>query len=331
MATACALVTLLGLSTAFVATSAFRAKDAGAAAMSVDIPTGSGTDEIAALLVKQGIISNASSFTVAVVLSGARGELQAGTYELSAAMSPSDIVALLRTGDTKERTVTIPEGLRLTEVADKLAEAGVTTRQEFLDATREEYSQSFLSGLPISADLEGFLFPDTYTFPEGTSAHDVVNAMLDNFAAKLTPLLAGIEASDYSLLEIVTLASIVEAEVPHPEDRKKAASVFLNRLDEDMRLQADSTVAYFLEIHRIDLTKDELAIDDPYNTYVHTGLPPGPIGNPSLNALESVLDPAETDLFYFVSNPETNETFFAETLEGHEDNIAKVEDQLEAD
>jgi len=328
---ACVAVTLIGLSVAFVATSAYRAKDAGAAPLTVVIPAGSGTDDIARLLHERGITSSTTSFTVAVLLSGARGELQAGTYELSAAMSPADIVALVRSGSTKQHTVTIPEGLRLTEVADRLAEAGITTRGDFIDATREEYDYPFLTDLPAGADLEGFLFPDTYTFPEGTNAHDVVDRMLATFSAKITPLLSAIDESDLSLFEIVTLASIVEAEVPHAEDRTKAASVFLNRLGEDMRLQADSTVAYFLNVHRVDLTSDELATDDPYNTYVHTGLPPGPIGNPSLNAIESVLDPAESDLLYFVSNPETNETFFAETLEEHNDNIATVEEQLDQD
>src|SRR3990167_3312600 len=253
LAVCCTLLILLGLSVAFVAVSALTAKDAGADARLLEIPSGSGTDDIAAILIEQGIVSNRTGFTVAVLISGARGQLQAGTYELSPAMSPLTIVNLMRSGQTKEHKVTIPEGLRLNEIAERVAEAGVIGREDFLAATRQEYDMALLNARPDNATLEGYLFPDTYSFPEGTTAREVVEEMLQNFQQKVSPLFSEIEASGRTLHQVVTLASIVEAEVPRAEDRPKVARVLFNRLGQDMRLQADSTVAYALEVRRLDL------------------------------------------------------------------------------
>jgi UPF0755 protein len=303
---------------------ASRIKDSAASTQTVTIPQGLDTSGIAAQLLGDGLLVSTRAFTAAVILEGARGELQAGTYELSAAMSARDMVRILSAGKTKELKVTIPEGLRLDETAELIEKAGIVNSADFIAATKEEYDFSFLQSLPADADLEGFLFPDTYTFAPGVTARDVVTRMLGNFGTKINDLLPLIEESDLSLFEIVTLASIVEGEVPHEEDRPTVAGVFYNRLDADMLLQADSTLAYITKEDRIDFTISDTKIDDLYNTYLHEGLPPGPINSPSVSALRATLEPDSTDFLFFVSDPDTGETFFSETLEEHDKKVEEV-------
>lgn len=301
--------------------SAASVKDPTASVLSVTIDAGLDTPGIGELLVNEGIVTSKGAFTTAVVLEGARGKLQAGTYELSAAMSARQVAEILRDGQTKELKVTIPEGLRLDEVADKMDEAGIVSRDDFLRATREDYEFSFLQSKPDQADLEGFLFPDTYHFAPGVSAQEVVTKMLENFESKISELLPDIEAEKRSLYEIVTLASIVEGEVPHDSDRPTVAGVFTNRLAEDIPLQADSTLAYITKEDRIDFSIEDTKIDDLYNTYRYGGLPPGPINSPGLSSIRAALHPEDTDFMYFVSDPATDETHFAKTLEEHEANV----------
>jgi UPF0755 protein len=303
---------------------ASRVKDASASAQTVSIPQGLDTSGIAAQLLGDGLVISTRAFTAAVILEGARGELQAGTYELSAAMSAREMVRILSAGKTKELKVTIPEGLRLDEVAELIDEAGIVDRSDFIAATKEDYDFSFLQSKPADMDLEGYLFPDTYTFAPGVTARDVVTRMLGNFETKISELLPLIEESDLSLFEIVTLASIVEGEVPHEEDRPIVAGVFYNRLNEDMLLQADSTLAYITKEDRIDFSISDTKIDDLYNTYQNKGLPPGPINSPSLSALKATLEPEDTDFLFFVSDPKTGETFFNETLEEHDKKVEEV-------
>ncbi len=320
-----ALFFLLALVVGFILwRSAYAAKDSSATVQAITIESGTGTEDIARLLTEQGLVSSERVFKIAVVLTGSRGKLQAGIYELSAAMSPAKIAGILVTGATKERRVTIPEGLRLDEVAQLLEKNSIVSAKEFVEATQENFDFAFLKSKPAVADLEGFLFPDTYTFRDGVSAHDVVGTMLSNFDQRISALLPQIEASKRSLFEIVTLASIVEGEVPSDEDRKVVAGVFFNRLAEDMLLQADSTLAYILKQDRIDFSTEDTKIDSPYNTYKSLGLPPGPINSPGLSSLRAVLAPADTEFFYFVSDPDTGETVFAKTLDEHNANVKRV-------
>lgn len=302
----------------------YSAKDAQAQTQIVEIPAGLDTSGIGRLLVEEGIVTNARSFSLAAILAGARSELQAGVFELSAAQSPRDIVEVLRAGQTKEHTITIPEGLQLKEVAELFDDADIVERKDFLAAADGAYDYLFLSSVPPDANLEGFLFPDTYNFALDVTAEEVVDAMLANFGNRISDLLDRIEESDLDLFEIITLASIVEGEVPDDDDRKVVAGVFYNRLAEGIPLQADATLAFVTGEDRIDFTRADTQIDDPYNTYVIEGLPPGPINSPGLSSIEAVLNPTDTDFFYFVSDPDTGETIFAETLEEHNQNVAEV-------
>ncbi|MFH0830891.1 MAG: endolytic transglycosylase MltG [Parcubacteria group bacterium] len=308
---------------AFVARSASQVVDSGGSPLLVTIEPGQGTPEIGELLLERGLIVSKSAFSAAVVLEGARSKLQAGTYELSPAMSARAIAELLRDGKTKELQVTVPEGLRLDEEAELLDDKGIVEREDFLRAARESYEFSFLQSKPEGQNLEGFLFPDTYHFAPEVTAREIVNKMLENFENKIAELLPDIETDERALYEILTLASLVEGEVPHQEDRSLVAGVFMNRLDKDIVLQADSTLAYITKEDRIDFTSEDTEIDNPYNTYLYGGLPPGPINSPGLSALQAALHPEETDFMYFVSDPDTGETHFAKTLAEHNENVKK--------
>lgn len=322
---AVALLILAGTAV-WLVSGASRPRQPGAVAISIEIPKGSSTEEIGSLLVKQKIISSATDFTVAVLLTGARGKLQAGTYKLSAGMSPREIVQHLRDG-TAQASVTIPEGLRLAEIADRIDKAGVVSHADFIAATRDKFDFDFLAAVPANATLEGYLFPDTYNFSDSVSPHDVVKRMLQNFQDKIGPLLPEITAGKHSLHEILTIASIVEAEVAKSADRPAVASVFYNRLAAGMALQSDTTVAFALNVRKVDLSAADLATDSPYNTRVNKGLPPGPIDSPGLDAIQAALHPAQTDYLYFVSKASTGDTLFAKTLEEHNKNVAKTKGQ----
>jgi UPF0755 protein len=197
-----------------------------------------------------------------------------------------------------------------------------------------DFDHDFLADRPEGVtSLEGFLFPDTYEFPSDATARDVIARMLDTFGQRFTPeLREQARAQGLTVYQAVTLASIVEREAVLPEERPIIASVFLNRLRAGMHLNADPTVQYALgyqgEGHgwwKRPLLLEDLEVDSPYNTYRHVGLPPGPICNPGLAALEAVVNPADTRYLYFVANDVAGDGshVFAETLEEHNANIAK--------
>jgi UPF0755 protein len=179
-----------------------------------------------------------------------------------------------------------------------------------------------LIGKPGNVDLEGFLYPDTYIFEKNVTADEVVEKMLQNFDKKLT---AGIKAraknSELSLYEVITLASIVEREVAKPEDRKLVGSVFLNRLEIGMALESCATIQYITGENKKQFTYAETRVASPYNTYINRGLPPGPIGNPSIDSILAVIEPQDSNYLYFLSADGT--TYFSRTLDEHETKKAK--------
>jgi len=311
---------------ALISRSANKVLDPQAEPRTITIESGSATPQIAKQLFDEELIVSESAFNAAVILEGARGKLQAGSYELSAAMSAREMAEIMRDGKTKELRVTVPEGLRLDQVAELMDDKNIVSADDFLEAARAEYNFSFLQSKPTDADLEGFLFPDTYHFAPGVTAQEVVTKMLENFEAKIADLLPDLAASKLSLYEILTLASIVEKEVPSDEDRVQVARVFLNRLDENIPLQSDITLAYVLKSDQDEFSIADTQIDDPYNTYQIAGLPPGPINSPSLSAISAALNPADNDFFYFVSNLKTGETLYAKTLEEHQENIDQAQE-----
>jgi UPF0755 protein len=231
-----------------------------------------------------------------------------------------------------EIVLTIPEGRRLEEVADLAAEIGID-RDEFmaLAATPVSGAQEidgldnfeFLRDRPDSATLEGYLFPDTYRLPQNASARDLIERMLANFDAKVT-----LDAQGRALYEVIVMASIVEREAVLAEERSTIASVYLNRLDVGMHLDADPTIQYALGQPGDwwpEITIDHYSsVNSPWNTYLYTGLPPGPIANPGLGSIQAVLAPDETEFYFFMRDCDANDGshLFAINQEEHLANYA---------
>ena len=234
--------------------------------------------------------------------------IQAGHYLLSGTMTPRQLAEALQRATLPPIVVTIPEGWRLEQIAESLQGSGVGfSPQDFLDSAYSGLVPSpLLAELPGPTQLEGFLFPDTYHLDAQSTAIDLLSAMLQSFDRRVTSdLRAGFARQGLSLHQAVTLASIVEREAVVPDERPLIASVFLNRLAQGMRLDADPTVQYALGRQpdgswwKPGLTIDDLQMASPYNTYVNTGLPPSPIANPGLDSLRAVAAPADSSYLYF--------------------------------
>ncbi len=283
----------------------------------VVIPRGASLPTIAQRLAEEGLVRSPWRFRLAARVAGAATKLQAGEYRLSTGMSPRELTRLLVEGRTVEVSVTIPEGLTVREAAKILEEAGLA---EADTVERLASDPSFASSLGIDAStLEGYLHPETYRFRKGADARTIVTSMVADtmaiFDRQATELAAGM---GLTIHEVLTLASIVEKETGIPEERPRIAAVFLNRLQRTMPLQADPTIIYALG-RRFDgnLTRAHLDLDSPYNTYLHSGLPPTPIANPGRASIEAVLRPADVEDLYFVAKPDRSHHFSA-TLRDHE-------------
>lgn len=292
---------------------------------------------IAGRLQAQGLIHDASTFRTYLQYAGLDTTLQAGNYELSPAMTPVQIAHALQDATPKEVALTVLQGWRLEEIAATLPTSGLEiTPQEFLAAAAEMPSgYSFLDGIP-AATLEGFFFPGTYILPRETTTTALITVLLDNFERQLKPDLEnGYAQQDLTIFEAVTLASIVERESVVADEMPLIASVFLNRLDAGIKLEADSTVQYALGYNsRQDtwwtnpLSSLDLEFDSPYNTYQYSGLPPGPIANPGLSALRAVAFPAQTPYYYFRAACDgSGKHLFAQTFAEHVGNACPGSDQ----
>ncbi len=277
------------------------------------VTPGESVANIARRLQAQGLIRDAELFRLYVRYKGLDATLNAGAFTLRPNMNIEQIAAALQRGTGREVQVTIPEGRRREEIAQLLEEQLGVSANEFIRLTSRAraYRYPFLRGLPSDASLEGYLFPDTYRLPENPTAQDVIFRMLDTFEAKVAPLLTSASAEGRNPHELLTLASIVEREAVLPEERPLIASVYFNRLRVGQPLQADPTTQYALGYQpdqktwwKKGLTLDDLKFVDPggYNTYVNPGLPPGPIANPGLSSIQAVLQPAQTNYFYFVAS-----------------------------
>jgi UPF0755 protein len=294
------------------------------------IVRGSSAAQIGTKLEKEGLIRSSLAFRLYVQATGKAKSIQAGEYSLSPSYSLLKMVDILSNGPI-EVWVTIPEGLRREEIAQRFADGlGKADKQAFV--------QEFLNAAKAK---EGYLFPDTYLFPKTASASAVVNKMLATFDIKIAELQEGIENSDLSLNEIVTLASIVERETRTSEERPVVAGILINRLDINMGLAADATVQYavanaqcpaspaggqMLKAKCDDwwpiLTREDIAINSPYNTYKYRGLPPTPIASPGLSSLRAAVFPEDSDYLYYLHDAK-GEAHYARTLEEHNANIAK--------
>lgn len=291
--------------------------------------------EIATSLEEARVIADHRRFEVLVKLTGGSGDLKAGCYVFSERTPAAEVVVRLREGLTSLQSLSVPEGRRVEEVGAALERAGITTADAWNNALASA-ARDVLPEAPPTDSLNGYLFPATYPIECRADAPKMVQAMLDAFAARVTPdLVAEARGKGLSLHEVVTLASIVEREAAVRSEQPVIASVFLNRLDEGIPLQADPTVQYAIagtkprtgdqSWWKRDLTLDDLDFDSPYNTYLNRGLPPGPIANPGIDAIMAVIRPAQTDYFYFVAKGDGSHAF-ATTLAEHNANVERYID-----
>jgi UPF0755 protein len=296
-----------------------------------EIKLGESTFDITNRLQSEGLIGDADLLRDYLIYSGLDKTIQAGNYTLNPRNSPVEIAHALQDATPKEVTFRILPGWRLEEIAAALPTSGLSFSPEaFLRLAKDPpASLPLAQELPTGASLEGFLFPDSYRLERAITTQDFLKIMLDDFQAKVTPdLLAGFENQNLNLFQAVTLASIVQREAIVEEEMPMIASVFANRLQAGMRLDSDPTVQYALGPDPVDgswwkspLSLDDLQVNSPYNTYQITGLPPGPIANPSLSALRAVAFPADTPYYYFRAACDgSGRHSFAETFEQHNSN-----------
>lgn len=299
----------------------------------INIPKGASVGEIANQLKNADLIRSKVGFETLTWLMRASSKLQAGEYKFDSNMSLADIVRVLTQGlgALKEKQFTTIEGWTTKEMGSYLEEREIVSKQDFLavvggpikDTKSKIKDFTFLSDKPAEVGLEGYLFPDTYRVLKNADAEQVVIKMLENFDTKLTQKMRDdIKAQGATIFDIVRMASIVEAEAPKGEDRPIIAGILWKRLDAGMALQIDSSLNYFTGGHNAALRNSELKIDSPYNTYKYRGLPPTPIGNPGLSALNAAIYPTHTAYWYFMSGKDGT-THFAKTLDEHNENIAK--------
>jgi UPF0755 protein len=291
-------------------------------AVFVDVPPGAGPRAIAARLVEAGVVRDPTTFRVAVWLTGQARELKAGEYRFTAPLSAVEVVDVLARGAIYTQPVTFREGLTIAEMADVYVERGLGSRAAFLEAAGDV---SLINDLDAAAtDLEGYLFPDTYPVPRQMPAAALAAQMVRGFRGALTPaLIAAAATQGLTVRQVVTLAALVEKETAQDAERPLVAAVYRNRQRIGMPLQADPTVIYALQRAgrwNGNLTRDDLALDSPYNTYRVAGLPPGPIAAPGRRALEAVVQPAAVDYLYFVSRNDGTHAF-ATTLAEHNRNV----------
>jgi peptidoglycan lytic transglycosylase G len=276
---------------------------------------GSTLKKAATELEDRGLIRKKGLFLIWARFEGVGRKIKAGEYRLNAGMSPTEILGALSRGNILTHAVTIPEGFTAEQIGRLLDAKGLVKKEEFLAlAGDSKMAQRYgISG----SGLEGFLYPDTYHLGRGLPASTIIDVMVKRFLRAVNPLRERAEELGMRMEDGVILASIVEKETGSAQERPIIASVFLNRLKKNMRLESDPTVIYGLEDFKGNLRKRHLVEYTPYNTYVIRGLPPGPIANPGLDAIRAVFYPAETDYLFFVSKNDGTH-FFSRTLAEHQ-------------
>ncbi|MBA2305092.1 MAG: endolytic transglycosylase MltG [Acidobacteria bacterium] len=292
----------------------------------VEIPPGASTAGMARRLADAGVVRTGQSFRLAVWLRGSGRRLQAGEYRFDRPMAAPEVVDMIARGEVYVRAVTFREGLTVREMASVFEQGGFGTAAEFLAASKKA---ALVAGLdPSARDLEGYLFPDTYTLPRRATAADLVERMVNRFQKVMADDLRNKAAArGLSVRQLATLASLVEKETAKADERPVVAGVYTNRLRIGMGLQCDPTVIYALMLAgRYDgnIRKGDLQIDSPYNTYRYAGLPPGPIAAPGEASLQAAAAPADVPYLYFVSRNDGSHVF-STTLDEHNRNVREFQ------
>lgn len=279
------------------------------------VSKGDSAKVIAENLKDTGLIKNPFLFRLYIFLALSQYSLKPGEYELSSKMPIRDIGDTLVLGGVNEVIITIPEGFSLKQVEDRLVGAGLAKRDELMNYKFSKDVPPILSDKPKSVSLEGYLFPDTYRFFKDATLSDVISKMIDNLSNKLTPdLKTAIKNSSYSTYEILTMAYLIEKEIPKDSDRSIVAGILWKRLKAGVPLQVDATLVYITGHN--ELYEADRKINSPYNTYLYRGLPKGPIANPGLSTIKAAIFPETSPYWYYLSTKD-NTTIFSKTLEEH--------------
>ena len=281
----------------------------------VTVYPGANDTAISNLLYGRGLIHSDLAYRLYARLSGKRGKLKAGVYELSPSMSTPHILGKLTTGDVATYLFTILPAQRLSQIRDSFIAAGFSHEDVDLALDANNYREHpALTDLPFGASLEGYLHPESFQYTLATPLSVIVESSLDVTASLLTPeVKKALRKQGLSPHQGVTLASIVEREVNDPQDKPVVAQVFLSRLAQGMPLGSDVTAHYGASLRGV---RETVAVDSLYNTRRYRGLPPGPISNIRSEALQAVANPADTDYLYFVAGDDGT-TYFSRTLEEH--------------
>jgi UPF0755 protein len=293
----------------------------------VEILPGEGPAMIAEQLVAAGVVRDRWTFRLALARSGAARRLQAGEYRFDRPMTAAQVVAVIEHGRVFVRSVTFPEGLTIREMGKIFEARGLGSAASFASAARD--AVSLVQEIdPSARDLEGYLFPATYALSRRAGAPQLVRMMVARFRDVFTPdLQASARAQGLSPRQAITLASLVEKETAKLDERPIVAGVYLRRLEVGMPLQCDPTVIYALTLRNQydgNLTRANLQVDSPYNTYRYPGLPPGPIAAPSRTSVEAAAHPEPVDYLYFVSRNDGSHVF-ARTLDEHNRNVREYQ------
>ncbi|MEQ6855671.1 endolytic transglycosylase MltG [Lysinibacillus capsici] len=307
--------------------------------IAVEVPIGSSLSSISTLLEKKGVIKDARVFKYYAKFKN-ESQFQAGNYDLTQAMTFDELIESLKTGKVYRKpvfTMTVPEGLTLEQMGKVIEKKTPYTQKEFMDlVTSDTFVQQMMANYPelvteavladnIRYDLEGYLYPATYSYyEEKPSLQAIVEEMIaamNNVVKNYSDVLAEKQMSVHQLL---TFASLLEEEATAQTDRETIASVFYNRINEGMPLQTDPTVLYALGDHKDRVLYEDLEVDNAYNTYKNKGLPPGPIAGAGKTSIEASLNPSQTDYFYFLADKE-GVNHFSKTYDEH---LQKVEKYL---
>lgn len=296
----------------------------------VTIEKGDNALEVGTKLSNEKLITGKYYLAYYLWKNGQLHSLVAGVYEISPGLKIPEVARIITGGEVAVTSipVTFPEGWTAKKMSERLSANGFSG-EDFLAIVEKPTSElkekyKFLNEIPAGKSLEGYLFPDTYYFAKDATASDIVEKMLKNFNTKITDnMLNEIALQKKSLFDVITMASIVEGEVADDSDRKIVAGLFWSRLKIGMTLGSDATLEYVIGGNKKQHSIAETKIDSPYNTYKFKGLPPGPVSNPGILAIEAAIYPEKTDYTYFLNDPETGKTIFSKTFDEHIANKAK--------
>ena len=292
----------------------------------ITVAPGMTNADIATMLQNKKMINSPGFFRLQSKFARMERSLQAGEYEIMSGMSNWEIIGLFSKGQVRHKTLTIPEGYTIEQIAKKIEESGLGSADEFKKAAKDyaPYSYMETDNSNVIFKAEGFAYPSTYYLSPGSTEKEILSVMVKEFDEQLTEdIRQKAKEKNMSIRDLVSLASLVEKEAVFPEERPIIAGVFLKRLQIKMPLQSDTTIQYILGVQKKEISIADTKIDSPYNTYLYAELPPGPIASPSISTIYAVLEPKQTNYLYFVADLEGHH-HFTETYQEHLQEIEKI-------